>query len=153
MIRGIYLTGNDDLSDIHNIRKAVFTDEMGIPADIENDDNDMMAMHVLLEGEDKTFVATARMRFDGDTFILDKVAVLPDYRRKGYADFVVRMLLDKVFTANGKIIYADVNTDALPFFETIGFATDGEDYKKEAYFYRPMKVEKGSVKTKCGGHH
>ena len=153
MIRGIYLTGNDDLKDIHNIRKAVFTDEMGIPADIERDDNDMMAMHALLEGEDKTFVATARMRFDGDTFILDKVAVLPDYRRKGYADFVVRMLLDKVFLANGNVIYADVTTDSLPFFTTIGFANDGEAYKKEAITYQPMKVEKGSVKTKCGGHH
>ena len=153
MIRGIYLTGNDDLKDIHNIRKAVFTDEMGIPANIENDDNDMMAMHALLEGEDKTFVATARMRFDGDTFILDKVAVLPDYRRKGYADFVVRMLLDKVFLAKGTVIYADVTTDSLPFFETVGFANDGEAYKKEAITYQPMKVEKGSVKTKCGGHH
>ena len=28
-----------------------------------------------------------------------------------------------------------------------------EAYKKEALVYQPMKVEKGSVKTKCGGHH
>ena len=151
MIRGVYLSYNDDLTDIHMIRKSVFTDELGIPADIENDDNDMMAMHAVLEAEG-AMVATGRMKYDGDTFELDKVAVLPDQRRKGYADFVVRMLLDKAFQAEGKLILADVTVDAVPFFETIGFVPSGERYKANGLEYIPMKVEKGGVKTLCGGH-
>ncbi len=153
MIRGIYLTYNDDLNDIHSIRKAVFTDELGIPADLEADDNDMMAMHALLQGEDGSYVATARMRFDGETYILDKVAVLPDRRRQGYADFVVRMLLDKVFTAEGKVIYADVLNDSRPFFESIGFKENGALRRENAMNVQPMILNKENVKTKCGGHH
>ena len=152
MIRGIYLSYNDDLKDVYAIRKAVFTDEMGIDADTERDDNDMMAMHAVLEAEGG-MVATGRMKYDGETFELDKVAVLPDYRRQGYADFVVRMLLDKVFLADGKTILADVTADAVPFFETIGFKPCGQAYSKGNIEYRPMKVVKGEVKTKCGGHH
>ncbi|MBE6014176.1 MAG: GNAT family N-acetyltransferase [Lachnospiraceae bacterium] len=152
MIRGIYLSYNDDLSDVHSIRKAVFTDELGIPSDVEADDNDMMAMHAVLEAEGG-MVATARMKFDGDTFELDKVAVLPHHRRQGYADFVVRMLLDKVFLADGKIIYANVTKEAVPFFETIGFVSTGAEFAEHGLTLIPMKVEKGSVKTKCGGHH
>ena len=152
MIRGIYLSCNDDLKDVHAIRKAVFTNELGIPAETEADDNDMMAMHALLEGETGSFVATARMRFDGDTFILDKVAVLPEYRRNGYADFVVRMLLDKVFTADGKVIYAEVISDTIPFFESIGFRDNGSEHKEGSLSYKPMILEKGKVKTKCAEH-
>ena len=152
MIRGIYLSYNDDLTDVHSIRKAVFTDELGVPADVESDDNDMMAMHALLEAEGG-MVATARMKFDGDTFELDRVAVLPDHRRNGYADFVVRMLLDKVFLAEGKTILANVTKEAVPFFETIGFSATGSEFNEHGLTYVPMKVEKGSVKTKCGGHH
>ncbi|MBR5336616.1 MAG: GNAT family N-acetyltransferase [Lachnospiraceae bacterium] len=151
MIRGVYLSYNDDLTDVHDIRKAVFTDELGIPEDIERDDNDMMAMHAVLEAEGG-MVATGRMKYDGDTFELDKVAVLPDHRRNGYADFVVRMLLDKVFLADGKTIYANVIKASVPFFETIGFIPNGDAFTEGNIDYLPMKVEKGGVKTLCGGH-
>ena len=152
MIRGIYLSYNDDLQDVYAIRQAVFTEEMGIDAATERDDCDMMAMHAVLEAEGG-MVATGRMKYDGETFELDKVAVLTDYRRQGYADFVVRMLLDKVFLADGKVILADVTEAAIPFFETIGFVACGDAYNRDGITYRPMKVEKGKVKTKCGGHH
>lgn len=152
MIKGIYLNGTEDLTEVHAIRKAVFTDEMNIPTDIENDGEDMMAMHAILEYKGGK-VATARMRFDGDTFELDKVAVLSEHRRNGYADFVVRMLLDKVFTSDGKVIITNATVDSVPFFETIGFVPNGEVFENNNIKYQPMKVEYGKVKTQCGGHH
>ena len=96
MIKGQYLSYGDDLTKVHEIRKAVFTEEYGIPEDVELDDDDIMAMHVILDYENEK-VGTGRMKYDGETFILDKMAVLKEHRNNGYGEFIVRMLLDKVF--------------------------------------------------------
>ena len=151
MIKGQYLSYGDDLTKVHEIRKAVFTEEYGIPEDVELDDDDIMAMHVILDYENEK-VGTGRMKFDGETFILDKMAVLKEHRNNGYGEFIVRMLLDKVFLANGKEIFTDATKDTVEFFKKIGFVEIGDEYEKDKLIYVPMKVQKGSVKTKCGGH-
>lgn len=151
MIKGQYLSYGDDLTKVHEIRKAVFTEEYGIPEDVELDDDDIMAMHVILDYENEK-VGTGRMKYDGETFILDKMAVLKEHRNNGYGEFIVRMLLDKVFLANGKEIFTDATKDTVEFFKKIGFVEIGDEYEKDKLIYVPMKVQKGSVKTKCGGH-
>ena len=151
MIKGQYLSYGDDLTKVHEIRKAVFTEEYGIPEDVELDDDDIMAMHVILDYEHEK-VGTGRMKYDGETFILDKMAVLKEHRNNGYGEFIVRMLLDKVFLANGKEIFTDATKDTVEFFKKIGFVEIGDEYERDKLIYVPMKVQKGSVKTKCGGH-
>ena len=151
MIKGQYLSYGDDLTKVHEIRKAVFTEEYGIPEDVELDDDDIMAMHVILDYENEK-VGTGRMKDDGETFILDKMAVLKEHRNNGYGEFIVRMLLDKVFLANGKEIFTDATKDTVEFFKKIGFVEIGDEYERDKLIYVPMKVQKGSVKTKCGGH-
>ena len=151
MIKGQYLSYGDDLTKVHEIRKAVFTEEYGIPEDVELDDDDIMAMHVILDYENEK-VGTGRMKYDGETFILDKMAVLKEHRNNEYGEFIVRMLLDKVFLANGKEIFTDATKDTVEFFKKIGFVEIGDEYERDKLIYVPMKVQKGSVKTKCGGH-
>ena len=151
MIKGQYLSYGDDLTKVHEIRKAVFTEEYGIPEDVELDDDDIMAMHVILDYENEK-VGTGRMKYDGETFILDKMAVLKEHINNGYGEFIVRMLLDKVFLANGKEIFTDATKDTVEFFKKIGFVEIGDEYERDKLIYVPMKVQKGSVKTKCGGH-
>ena len=127
MIKGQYLSYGDDLTKVHEIRKAVFTEEYGIPEDVELDDDDIMAMHVILDYENEK-VGTGRMKYDGETFILDKMAVLKEHRNNGYGEFIVRMLLDKVFLANGKEIFTDATKDTVEFFKKIGFVEIGDEY-------------------------
>ena len=129
---------------------AIF-DAFMADSDVELDDDDIMAMHVILDYENEK-VGTGRMKFDGETFILDKMAVLKEHRNNGYGEFIVRMLLDKVFLANGKEIFTDATKDTVEFFKKIGFVEIGDEYEKDKLIYVPMKVQKGSVKTKCGGH-
>ena len=50
MIRGIYLSYNDDLSQVHAIRNEVFSKELKL-TDRQPDDEDIMAVHALLEAE------------------------------------------------------------------------------------------------------
>ncbi|SFA84224.1 Predicted N-acyltransferase, GNAT family [Acetitomaculum ruminis DSM 5522] len=153
MIKGVYLSVEDDMSQVKNIREKVFNEELKVPKEANTDGLDKMAMSVILDHEGKK-VATGRMRFDGEEFIMDQVAVLKEERGQGYGDFVVRMLLDKVFMSNGTDINTDVVKGTEGFFETIGFWVTGEEFKdeKSGLTLVPMKAQKGKIKTQCQGH-
>lgn len=128
MIQGKLLYYGNDLKEVYNIRRKVFIEELGYPKDIETDEFDEEAVQVLVyeqEGNvnsiNKTAVATGRIRYCGESCIIDKVAVLKDYRKKEYGDFTIRMLLNRAFTAGINEVTAVINPDVLGFFEKIGF--------------------------------
>jgi len=74
-----------------NIRVAVFVKEQGIPEELELDETDHHATHVLVYSDD-TPVATGRLSADGETGIIARIAVLPAYRGKELGRRVVTML-------------------------------------------------------------
>lgn len=150
MLKGKYLSIQDDLSEVYRVRQEVFEVEQKMPQ--ERDDLDAISMHVILYDDDVT-VGTGRIAFDGETFEISKVAVLADRRRQGYGDFIVRMLLDRAFQAGGTEIFLDAVAEAVPFFQSIGFKANGEEYEKDGARYVPMKVIKGKVITQCGHQH
>lgn len=128
MVRGKFYSGQDDLTEVLDIRTQVFVEEMGIAEAIENDGQDAFCMHAVAY-EDALPVATGRISYDGWDFVISKVAVCPDQRGKKYGDFIVRMLIDKAMMANADKVQAEVFEDAEPFFETIGFVkTEDREY-------------------------
>ena len=125
MVRGKFYSGQDDLTEIFHIRKSVFCEELGLDPAIEEDGQDAYCMHVLAyDGE--LPVAVGRISFDGWDFVISRVAVLPEYRRKKFGDFIVRMLIDKAMMSNATQIQAEVFEENVPFFETIGFQIAGD---------------------------
>ncbi len=95
MIRGLYLIGcQDDWHEVLDIRKKVYASEYGI--EVEEDEEDAMAMQVILyDGQEKP-IGSCRMIFDLDgAYQFDYLAVLPEERKNGYADFIMHMLFDK----------------------------------------------------------
>lgn len=125
MVKGKFYSGQDDLTEIKEIRKIVFCDALHIAPEVEDDGQDMFCMHVLaLDGD--TPAATGRISFDGWDFVISKVAVLPEYQGKKFGDFVVRMLVDKAMMSNATKVQLDSFEDTVAFFETIGFKAEKE---------------------------
>ena len=96
MVEGKFFSGQDDLREIYQIRREVFTEELGELE--EQDANDAISMHALAYTEGKP-VATGRIRFDGWEFVIDKVAVRKEFRGMKYGDFIVRLLIDRAMMA------------------------------------------------------
>lgn len=152
-ITGKYILGAlGGLEDILKIRRKVFIEEQGIPEEIELDGQDDKAIFALAyeEGEDfKTPVASGRLLFLGDEFKIGRVCTLKQYRKKGYGDFVVRMLIDKAFTMGAKEVVVDAQLPAVDFYKTIGFTEIGEQFEEAGILHQKMKVNPCTCKRHC----
>ncbi len=76
-----------------DIRRRVFVEEQGIPAELDDDGEDTGAIHVVaLDGEQP--VATARLSPQAEPgfAVLARVAVLPPWRSRGLGQALVREL-------------------------------------------------------------
>ena len=50
---------------------------------------------------------------------MKEVAVLPEFRRKKYGDFIVRLLIDKAMMSGAQMINADVLQGAVPLLRQL----------------------------------
>lgn len=126
MIQGKLLPYGEDLSEVYLIRKKVFVDELGMKEDYIRNENDKNALHVIIyeEPDDKRIVvATGSLYYNGEGCLLDKVAVMEEYRNMKYGDFAVRMLVFKAFQKGYSRVELKCNKSIKKFFETIGFET------------------------------
>ena len=73
------ISRTDDLAACHAIRRAVFIEEQAVPEDLEIDDLDGEAIHLLAVTGGRA-VGTARILLAGETGKIGRVAVLADQR-------------------------------------------------------------------------
>lgn len=151
LIQGKYLYYDDDLSEVYHIRTEVFCKEVGSKEKEEKDNMDMQSVHVLIFSCDERLkpVATGRIYFDGNTFLITKVCVLKEERNKYYGDFAVRMLANKAFLSGAKEVIVETYTENIEFYEKIGFVVNCNSYKKLDGEYINLILESESLCKKC----
>lgn len=149
MIEGKYLSGNDDLSQVYELREEVFQRELGFRKELEVDGYDKLSIHAIAY-ENGMPAATGRILFDGEIYRISRVAVKKAFRGKGYGDFVVRMLINKALTSGAQEIYTSTLLDGKKMFETIGFEVSGEAYENGGLTYLPMWLKSENLHKCCG---
>lgn len=129
LIEGKLLSYGSDLTDVYTIRRKVFLDEMMLPENIVFDSLDDMSMQVIVyeKAGSTNAVATGRIFFDGTICEITHVAVLKKFRKKKYGDFTVKMLLNRAFTAGIHQVECISFIETVPFFQSIGFHTVGDE--------------------------
>ncbi len=146
-IEGKYINGTDDLSEVKKVRQMVFQKTDYETSHLYDMDIslicDEMAVHALAWIEGK-IVGCGTLFYDGETYLIDRIAVPEEERRKKYGDFIVRMLLDRAFRNHALCIVAYVPEEILPFFQTIGFQ---EKDKREGIVR--CEVKSGFVCREC----
>lgn len=126
---------------VRSIRTAVFTNEQGADALTEFDTYDGQADFALLFDSDKP-VGTARVvRLDKD-FKIGRIAILKEYRGKGYGAVIVCAVLEKAFEDGAAAVYVDAQNYAVPFYEKIGFKVIGDEITDRGLPHIPMMIEK-----------
>jgi predicted GNAT family N-acyltransferase len=151
LIQGKLLSYGSDLSEALEIRRQVFVKEYQKSEEEEFDELDPIAMHVIVyeQGDQKKPVATGRIVFDGSACEIGHIAVLKEYRHRQYGDFVVRMLINKAFTAGIHEVSVKVPGQLIDFFRKIGFRrknTNEEMIPDKEY---DMTIYDGDVHTCC----
>ena len=123
-VKGIYLNGTDDLSDVLNVRSKIFENtETDFSNYFDIDTSlyaDNLAIHSLVI-DNNEYVGCGSLYYDGEHFVLDRVGVIEEKRRQKIGDFLVRMLIDKAFQLGPNTVYVYCKEEVVPFFSSIGF--------------------------------
>ena len=149
MIASEWLLGinESDLSEIRKIRHTVFCKEQQVPESVEIDGFDQSAIHVLTSMNNIP-AATGRLLVTTDEFIIGRVAVLPEFRKKRLGDLVVRLLIRTAFDMGGKRQIVHAQLSAQDFYKKLGFTAIGEAYEEAGIPHITM-VHEGDVSGGC----
>ena len=123
-----WLAGDEDLSQPFAIRLRVFCDEQGYAPDMELDDSDKRARHLLLSA-DGIPVGTGRLYWKTkDTVALGRIAVLKDYRGCHLGQRIVEEMVAETCRMGAKRAELDAQCRAAGFYRKLGFSICGPQH-------------------------
>lgn len=126
---------NEDLEQAFAIREQVFCVEQNVDRDVEMDEFDQSAQHILAIIDDKP-IATARWRFTDEGAKMERFAVLKEYRGKGIGDALVQYVLNEL--KNQEYIYLNAQESVIKFYEKCGFRVVGPSFYEADIPHRKM---------------
>ena len=119
-----------------SIRKKVFVEEQGVDASLEYDHEEEASHYLLFLGEKP--IATARWRETGQGIKLERFAMLPQFRNRGFGEIILKEVL-KDATSQGKQVYLHSQLKAVPFYERNGFVKEGKMFTEAGIEHFLMK--------------
>ena len=119
------ITSENNLKIAFSIRKIVFVEEQKVPEDIEWDEFEYEANHVLAYVREVP-VGTARWRQTQKGVKLERFAVLSEFRFCGVGKNLVHFILKELL--NSEIIYLHAQQHVVAFYERFGFIKKGDKF-------------------------
>ncbi|MBC8947666.1 MULTISPECIES: GNAT family N-acetyltransferase [Xenorhabdus] len=113
------------------IRKQVFTDEQGFDAEIDIDEYDDIALHVVVFDGEKSIGVLRAIPKDNNMLKVGRVAVLRYYRGQGIGRKVMEFIEDYGRKNNIETIVLSAQCHAQPFYESLGYQAQGGIYLEE----------------------
>lgn len=124
MILGKLIEYGQDTTDVLKIWEQVFMDDA---LQIQLEWKDEIAIYGVVHDENNNSLAAGKLIFTDNKYILDKIAVLETERKKGYGDFLVRLLVNKAFMSGAECVYATISSDLIEFYKKFGFKAINEN--------------------------
>lgn len=120
------------------VRRAVFIIEQNVPEELEWDQADERAYHVLATTEEGTPIGTGRLKPDGH---IGRMAVLRNWRGRGVGSAILRSLLALAGKEGCSIVYLHAQKQAMPFYERHGFSAYGDEFDEAGIRHRMMSLK------------
>ncbi|MXW29841.1 MAG: GNAT family N-acetyltransferase [Chloroflexi bacterium] len=118
------------------VRHEVFIVEQGVPPELERDDADDSAVHVVA-GDGTSVVGTARLTRDGEARI-GRVAGLPGWRRRGIAGLLLAALESEARRLGIEELSLHSQTYVQALYERHGYAVTGPGFVEAGIDHVPM---------------
>ena len=136
------ISTNKELDKALRIRIRVFVREQGVPAEIELDDDDKRALHLLafLEGR---AVGTARIVMRGGQAKIGRMAVLKSHRRKRVGNKLLTRAVTIAKKRGAWKIYLHAQVAVVAFYESAGFRCVGPVFDEAGIAHRKMVLKQG----------
>lgn len=132
MITTKIIKGDTDpaIQDAYFIRDLVFTQEQGFPTEFEIDDYDNIAWHCIVYRDDMA-IGTGRLIPQENNGKIGRVAVLKEFRGLGIGFQVMNAIIEQAQSVGCENLNLSAQVYAIPFYEKLGFVTEGDQYLEE----------------------
>ncbi|MGC5345969.1 GNAT family N-acetyltransferase [Streptomyces sp. DT24] len=138
-----------DRAACFQVRKEVFVGEQRVPEEIEYDEHDADAVHVIARAPDGTPLGTGRLlhgagaagRTGGDPAVgsLGRLAVVRSARGLGVGAALVRAVEDAARGLGLAAVDLHAQTHALGFYERLGYEAYGPEFPDAGIAHRAMR--------------
>jgi len=137
-----------DQTALQQVRLQVFVEEQHVPIELEWDEMDAVAIHVLAEDLTKqTPIGCARLTPTGQ---IGRVAVLSQWRKQGIATALMQNLL-AIAQQQKTEVFLHAQTSSLKFYEKLGFRVHSDIFYEANIPHQLMKLNISSyVNEKLG---
>ena len=127
-------------ADAFLVRQEVFILEQGVPAELELDEFDSSAAHVLAY-QDTHCIGTGRLvNLSAKQAQIGRMAVLAKFRGKGVGKQILQKLVDLAVSQGAQEIILHSQVSAIPFYERLGFQAQGDVYDEASIPHRNMML-------------
>lgn len=139
------VTGEADWTAAQAIRQRVFVEEQGCAPEEEWDEHDPVSRHVLgmVEGEAAGTARWRAVRHSGQPAAkLERFAVLPEYRGRGFGRQLVRCLIEDARRAGFAVFVLHAQAHLQDFYAPFGFRRQGDVFEEAGIPHVEMVLEK-----------
>lgn len=126
---------------IKSVRETVFIQEQRVPEELEWDQHDAEAIHVIAVDTNDQVIGTARLLTDGH---IGRMAVLEPWRKHGVGSAMLQKLLSIAKQLHLTRVFLHAQTSAIGFYEQHGFNTVGEEFMDAGIPHRYMQKDLAS---------
>ncbi len=123
----IHIASEGELKAVFALRVEVFVHEQNVPPELELDDEDACALHVIAEQNGVT-VGCARILFSEGEAHIGRLAVKKEYRGKGVGAAICRFVLEYCRERGYNYIWLNSQFHAKGFYQKLGFSPEGETF-------------------------
>ena len=125
-----------------DLRREVFVEEQHVPEELEIDEDDRFAFHVLML-KDEEAVATLRMLAHGESIKIGRVAVKKEYRKRGLGTRLMKQAIEHAVRGEFADAILDAQIESIPFYERLGFVEEGEIFMDAGIPHKRMRLKLG----------
>lgn len=138
----IRVTEPNQLEMAFHIRKEVFVKEQGVPLEAEFDQYEEAADHILVYWNGKP-VGTGRLRTMDEIAKLERICILPAYRKHGLGKEIIRALENIAKEKGMAKAKLHAQKQAQGFYEKLGYTCVSEPFMEDGILHVLMVKEWG----------
>lgn len=136
---------DQDRPALRMIRETVFVQEQQVPIELEWDDNDQTAVHILATDKEGAPIGTGRLLVDGQ---IGRMAVLNAYRGKGVGGAILEQLLAQGDTCHLTHLFLNAQTAAVQFYKRYGFHEVGTEFIEAGIPHKRMERDENEQRDR-----
>ncbi len=121
----VTLANNIDMKELFTLRKKVFVIEQQVDEQLERDDLDGIATHVIAR-VDGTAVGCCRFFVEENSIHIGRLAVLKHYRHQGIGTAICNFVAHYGTQLGKQYLWLNAQLVSKDFYTTIGFTEVGE---------------------------